>query len=44
MLRYGLPAEVEYSGIIKGESAIRFEDEIGNEITHIYEVRLQDKR
>ncbi|ELU18032.1 hypothetical protein CAPTEDRAFT_222780 [Capitella teleta] len=36
---FGLPGEVEYSGEVVGESAIRFEDEIGLSITHIYEVK-----
>jgi hypothetical protein len=34
---YGQPADVEYSGEVVGESAIRFEEEIGTNITHIYE-------
>lgn len=36
--RFGEPGEVEYSGEIVGESAIRFEDQIGLNITHVYEV------
>ena len=37
-LRSSRPSEVFYSGEVKGESAIEYEEEIGSQVEHSYEV------